>query len=213
MLTRGSEVGNAGFVGCPPAVRLMRADDGRTMQNSIGPRYGPPWQAPQCAQWPAWRLWAPAGASAESTTTPNTAVTANVFGGNAGYARTVVTYDQPANGAVTVDPFGNYTYTPNAGYLGTDSFAVHSTDAVKLYKTSLPPLGTFGGVNISGSAYGSSVAPVPGQPGSVYGLTDRGPNVDGPGGVKVEAIPSFTPAIAKFPAGRRQGGADQVTSR
>ena len=138
------------------------------------------------------------GAAAESTTTPDTAVAANVFGGNAGYGRTVVTYDQPANGTVAVDSFGNYTYTPNAGFVGTDSFTVQSTDAVKLYKTALPPLGTFGGVNISGGAYGSSVAPVPGKPGFVYGLTDRGPNVDGPGGVKVEAIPSFTPAIAEF---------------
>ncbi len=33
---------------------------------------------------------------------------------------------------------------------------------------------------------------------SIYGLTDRGPNVDGPNGSKVEPIPGFTPAIGKF---------------
>ncbi|WP_246536321.1 esterase-like activity of phytase family protein [Saccharopolyspora endophytica] len=71
-------------------------------------------------------------------------------------------------------------------------------DAVELYRTDLPPLATIDGVEISGGAYGSSLFPVPGSPDEYYGITDRGPNVDGPNDVKVEPIPDFTPAIGRF---------------
>src|SRR5262249_39783973 len=40
--------------------------------------------------------------------------------------------------------------------------------------------------------------PVPGSPDEYYGLTDRGPNVDGPNKTKIEPIPTFAPAIGKF---------------
>jgi hypothetical protein len=131
-------------------------------------------------------------------TAPGAAVSGNAFGGNAGYQQTVITNTEPANGTVTVSPFGDYTYTPNAGFVGTDSFQVTSSDAVKLFTTDLPPLGSFDGVNVTGSGYGSSVVAVPGQPGFIYGLTDRGPNVNGTGSEKVEPIPDFDPAIGKF---------------
>jgi hypothetical protein len=53
-------------------------------------------------------------------------------------------------------------------------------------------------VAITGGGYGSSLYPVPGVTDEFYGLTDRGPNVDGPGGVKVEALPTFDPSIGRF---------------
>ena len=71
-------------------------------------------------------------------------------------------------------------------------------DAVTLYRTDLPPLGTIGGVVIKGGAYGSSFTPKPGSDQVFYGLTDRGPNVDGPDGSKVEPLPDFQPAIGEF---------------
>lgn len=71
-------------------------------------------------------------------------------------------------------------------------------DAVELFRSDLPPLATIDGVEISGGAYGSSLFPVPGTPDEYYGITDRGPNVDGPNDVKVEPIPEFTPAIGRF---------------
>ena len=39
---------------------------------------------------------------------------------------------------------------------------------------------------------------MPGTTNEFYGLTDRGPNVDGPNGTKVEPLPDFDPAIGKF---------------
>ena len=39
---------------------------------------------------------------------------------------------------------------------------------------------------------------MPGHGDELYGLTDRGPNVDGPDGSKIEPVPSFTPAIGRF---------------
>jgi hypothetical protein len=39
---------------------------------------------------------------------------------------------------------------------------------------------------------------VPGKSNEFYGLTDRGPNVDGPNGTKVEPLPNFHPQIGKF---------------
>jgi len=70
--------------------------------------------------------------------------------------------------------------------------------AVQLYTESVKPLGNVGGVTIDGAGYGSSFALKPGSRDVFYGLTDRGPNVDGPDGVKVEPIPDFTPAIGEF---------------
>lgn len=69
---------------------------------------------------------------------------------------------------------------------------------IKTFTTHLPPLDTIGGVTISGGAYGSSLTRVPGTTNQFYGLTDRGPNVDGPNGTKVEPLPGFDPAIGKF---------------
>ena len=112
--------------------------------------------------------------------------------------QTVVSHTTAAHGAVTRNQDGSLRYTPAAGFTGTDSFTYTETDAVRLYDTRLPPLGVIGGVPITAGAYGSSLTLVPGSCDEYYGLTDRGPNVDGPNGVKIEPLPSFDPAIGKF---------------
>ncbi|OHV37477.1 MULTISPECIES: esterase-like activity of phytase family protein [Pseudofrankia] len=111
----------------------------------------------------------------------------------------LVTNTKPANGTLALDPDGTFTYKPNPGFTGTDSFSYTVSDAVTRYDTQLPPLATIGGVKIGGGAYGSALYPAPrGGNDEFYGITDRGPNVDGPNGVKVEPLPDFTPAIGKF---------------
>ncbi|ATY10075.1 3-phytase [Amycolatopsis sp. AA4] len=115
----------------------------------------------------------------------------------------VVRHTDPGHGALTIGPDGSFRYTPAAGFTGRDTFTYTVSDAVRLYPTDLPPLGTVGGVKITGGGYGSALTPVPGERDEFYGLTDRGPNVDGPDGSKVEPLPSFTPAIGKF---RLKGG-------
>ncbi|MFE0023850.1 esterase-like activity of phytase family protein [Amycolatopsis sp. NPDC059021] len=115
----------------------------------------------------------------------------------------VVRHTAPSHGSVSIDPSGTFRYTPAPGFTGTDSFTYTVSDAVKLYPADVPPLATIGGVQIKGGAYGSSLAAAPGSPHEVYGLTDRGPNVDAPDGGKIEPLPAFTPAIGKF---RLDGG-------
>lgn len=70
--------------------------------------------------------------------------------------------------------------------------------AVQLFTEQVPSLGTVGGVRIDGAGYGSSFTARPGSSTVFYGLTDRGPNADGPNGTKVEPLPDFTPAIGEF---------------
>jgi hypothetical protein len=111
---------------------------------------------------------------------------------------TLVAHSAPAHGSLTLNQDGSFSYTPAAGFTGTDSFTYKVSDAVQLYQTHVKPLATIGGVKITGGAFGSSLYQVPGSKDEVYGLTDRGPNVDGPNGVAVEPIPSFDPSIGKF---------------
>jgi hypothetical protein len=82
--------------------------------------------------------------------------------------------------------------------------------AARVVATHLPPLATIDGVSISGGGYGSSLAVEPGSRTVFYGLTDRGPNVDGPNGTKVEPLPGFQPAIGEF---RFTGGNAQLIRR
>lgn len=70
--------------------------------------------------------------------------------------------------------------------------------SIKTYRQDLKPIGRIGTTTVTGDGYGSAVAAVPGRSDEVYGLTDRGPNVDGPDDTKIEAYPSFAPAIGKF---------------
>ncbi|GGK69498.1 esterase-like activity of phytase family protein [Nocardia camponoti] len=106
---------------------------------------------------------------------------------------------QPGHGTVTKRADGAYVYTPAAGYTGTDEFKVTTTDAVRLYTTNVPALGEFAGTTVQGSGFGSSWTAVPGTTDEFYGLTDRGPNVDGPGkNEKLSPTPSFVPKIGRF---------------
>ncbi|GGF32922.1 esterase-like activity of phytase family protein [Williamsia phyllosphaerae] len=81
----------------------------------------------------------------------------------------------------------------------TATSAAGASRAVTLYTTDIAPLATIGGVTIGGSAYGSALTPVPGTRDEFYGLTDRGPNVDGRTDTeKVLPLPDFHPAIGRF---------------
>jgi hypothetical protein len=112
---------------------------------------------------------------------------------------TPVAFGSPANGKLTYGPAGTMVYTPNKGFSGTDQFQVTTTDAVKLYAVDTPPIETVGGVEIQSSANGSAIAAVPGKSDELYGMTDRGPNVDGrTENEKVLPIPDFHPQIAVF---------------
>ncbi|WP_375485292.1 esterase-like activity of phytase family protein [uncultured Jatrophihabitans sp.] len=111
---------------------------------------------------------------------------------------TVVRHTPTEHGTLDLHSDGSFSYTPQAGFTGTDSFSYGTSDAVSLYRTALPPLATIGGVKITGGAYGSSFTARPGSTTVFYGLTDRGPNADGPNGTKVEPLPDFDPAIGEF---------------
>jgi hypothetical protein len=57
---------------------------------------------------------------------------------------------------------------------------------------------------VTAGAYGSSVARMPGRAGLLYGLTDRGPDVDHPDGTKVEPLPGYVPRLGRLrPVGGR----------
>ena len=136
--------------------------------------------------------------TAEAGTTLTVDSTQGVLANDAGAPLTVITNTNPTHGTLTLNSNGSFSYTPQAGYTGPDSFTYTTSNAVQLYSTNLPPLATIGGVAVTAGGYGSSLYPVPGTTDEFYGLTDRGPNVDGPNGSKVEPIPSFVPAIGRF---------------
>ncbi|MFI6871004.1 esterase-like activity of phytase family protein [Nocardia sp. NPDC050406] len=111
----------------------------------------------------------------------------------------VVAIANPEHGDLTRTADGALVYTPHPGYTGTESLKVTTTDAVRLYTTDIPALGEFGGVPVQGSAFGSGFTAVPGSSDEFYGLTDRGPNVDGKvKNEKIVPMPEFVPKIAKF---------------
>jgi Esterase-like activity of phytase/Bacterial Ig domain len=110
----------------------------------------------------------------------------------------LISHTDPTHGSLTLKPDGAFEYVPAAGFVGDDTFTYTVANAVHLYTTHLPPLGTFGGVSLTAGGYGSSLYPVPGHPNEFYGLEDRGPNVSAPNGDDVEPIPSYDPAIGEF---------------
>lgn len=112
---------------------------------------------------------------------------------------TPVAYGRPSHGKVSYGNDGAVVYTPDAGFSGTDELDVTVSRAVKLYSEDQLPLATIGGVVIKASAHGSAIAAVPGSSDEIYGLTDRGPNVDGRApNEKVLPLPDFHPHIAKL---------------
>lgn len=112
---------------------------------------------------------------------------------------TPVRFATPRHGSIRRAADGGLTYTPAAGYTGTDTITAATAAAVSLFPADVPPLATIGGVTVGGSAYGSALTPVPGRTDEFYGLTDRGPNVDGRTDTeKVLPLPDFHPAIGRF---------------
>ncbi|MGZ8179151.1 esterase-like activity of phytase family protein [Williamsia sp. SKLECPSW1] len=112
---------------------------------------------------------------------------------------TPVRYAAPAHGTIRPASDGGITYIPTDGYTGTDRIVATTSAAVSLYPSDIGPLATVGGVPIGGSGYGSAFTPVPGTTDEFYGLTDRGPNVDGRTDTeKVLPLPDFHPAIGRF---------------
>lgn len=106
---------------------------------------------------------------------------------------------EPEHGSLTRQPDGDFRYTPVEGFEGTDQFRVTTSDAVRLYTTDIPVLGEYGGTQVQGSGFGSAWTPVPGSANEFYGLTDRGPNVDGPGkNEKLAPVADFVPKIGRF---------------
>ena len=46
-----------------------------------------------------------------------------------GHALTMIKDSDPANGTLSINPDGSFSYTPNAGYTGTDSFTYKASDS------------------------------------------------------------------------------------
>jgi len=124
-------------------------------------------------------------------------------------ATAVVNHTAPAHGTLKINTDGTFTYTPNPGFKGTDTFTYSATDAVQTFQYSelfgqrLPPLTRVPGPDgtttvISREGYGSSLAPAPFRPWAFYGLTDRGPNADAPDGNKSEMVLDFNPQIGEL---------------
>jgi hypothetical protein len=49
-------------------------------------------------------------------------------------ATAVVRHTDPSDGTVTVNADGTFTYKPNSGFKGTDTFTYTATNAVQLFK-------------------------------------------------------------------------------
>ena len=124
-------------------------------------------------------------------------------------ATAIVGHTTPSHGKLALARDGTFTYTPDAGFRGTDSFTYSVTDALQVFPYSqlngrpVPSLANVQGPDgtttvISGEGFGSSLAPAPWLPGVFYGLTDRGPNADAPDGNKSEPLLDFSPRIGEL---------------
>ncbi|BBG65118.1 autotransporter protein or domain, integral membrane beta-barrel [Hydrogenimonas sp.] len=69
------------------------------------------------------------------TTTPDNPLTDNLLANDIGSNITVTSHTDPSNGTVEILSDGNFTYTPNAGFIGTDSFTYTITDDNNLSDT------------------------------------------------------------------------------
>ena len=112
---------------------------------------------------------------------------------------TPVAFGKPPHGNVAYGAYGAMVYTPDPGFTGTDQLPVTVSHAVRLYAEDEPPLIIIGEVAVQANAHGSAIAQVPGSADEIYGLADRGPNVDGrTPDEKVLPVPDFHPQIAKL---------------
>jgi hypothetical protein len=74
-----------------------------------------------------------------------------VLANDYGNEPTIVANTEPAHGSLELESDGGFTYTPEAGFQGADSFTYTVADAVHLFKTDLPPVGNFEGVQLPGA--------------------------------------------------------------
>ena len=112
---------------------------------------------------------------------------------------TPVAFEHPENGQISYGSDGSVVYTPNEGFIGTEKLKMTTTDAVQVYANPAPPMAVVGGVPVQSSGAGSAIAAVPGNPNQIYGLTDRGPNVDGrTDNEKVLPVTDYSPQIVKY---------------
>ena len=112
---------------------------------------------------------------------------------------TPIQFEQPAHGTLGHRSDGSIVYTPDDGFTGIEQLRITTTDAVRLYANPAPPMAVVGGVPVQSSGAGSAIAAVPGHPDQIYGLTDRGPNVDGrTDNEKVLPITGYSPQIVRY---------------
>ncbi|MDF0530480.1 esterase-like activity of phytase family protein [Tsukamurella sp. 8F] len=129
---------------------------------------------------------------------------------DAGKGGAVTQIAKPEHGTVESVAGGGVRYMPDRGFTGTEKLKLTTAPGVALFSTDIAPLAEAGNATIQASAHGSALTPVPGAPGEFYGLTDRGPNVDGRSDdEKVEPVPDFTPEIGRF----RLGGGTATLER
>ena len=143
----------------------------------------------------------PAKPAAESlSTTPGKALTISpgqLLAATNGV--TPVAFGKPAHGSIAYGAYGSMTYTPDAGFTGNDELPVTVSHAVRLYAEDETPRIIIGDVAVQPNAHGSAIAAVPGKADEVYGLSDRGPNVQGRNpNERVLPVPDFHPQIAKL---------------
>ncbi|UUO01064.1 cadherin-like domain-containing protein [Mycolicibacterium novocastrense] len=103
-------------------------------------------------------------------------IAASVHGLPAGDVLTVTDYTQPANGSVVLNSNGTFTYTPNAGYHGTDTFSYTISDEASPWH--LHGLGGFlgGGGHTSTTSVSITVEAVnddPSAPTEIVDATDE----------------------------------------
>src|SRR5271166_6727589 len=112
---------------------------------------------------------------------------------------TPVAFGKPAHGSIAYGAYGAMIYTPDAGFGGTDDLPVTVSHAVRLYAEDETPRIIVGDVAIQPNAHGSAIAAVPGKSDEIYGLSDRGPNVEGRiPDERVLPVPDFHPQIARL---------------
>ena len=112
---------------------------------------------------------------------------------------TPVAFGKPPHGSIAYGAYGAIIYTPDAGFGGTDSLTVTVSHAVRLYAEDETPRIIIGDVAIQPNAHGSAIAQVPGKADEIYGLSDRGPNVEGTSrNQRVLPVPDFHPQIARL---------------
>lgn len=124
---------------------------------------------------------------------------------------TPVAFDKPAHGSIAYGAYGAMIYTPDAGFGGTDGLPVTVSRAVRLYAEDETPRIIIGDVAIQPNAHGSAIARVPGRADEIYGLSDRGPNVEGTNRhQRVLPLPDFHPQIARLKLGDGVASVQQI---